>query len=133
MIYNIDADFEMLRKMQKTNESVFTQAHLFDFSGKLHIDFAYKGKSRKYDNKFVRIYLFLYELNNFIDQLQKDGNSTWLLGFAPFADGLFVDDRILISSRSGNFFFDNVYGVIEKDEISRLREKIKFDMSLFAP
>lgn len=131
MNYYIDANFEKLIGMPKTSATIFSQNELFDFSCKIEIDFHFKGNLSKYDNDFVRMYLFLHELHMFITDLQQNTKATWFMGYAPFANGILENGSILISSKRGKQFYNNIYDEMDNVEANKLKRKIENDMKHF--
>jgi len=54
---------------------------------------------------------------------------TWFVQFAPFAHGLVRGDALLISSRGGKAFHEDVFDRVSLHAVTALRQRIASDMA----
>jgi hypothetical protein len=132
MRYEINADptYWTTHLVDAKNEAMM-YADAVDYIGGISLFFSYNGKARHYENEYVNIPLFLTELEDFLERVNSSVPQRWYLGLAPFAHGRLTKGELLISTRTGKAFAEDIYDRTSAADVARLKLQLSKDIRRF--
>ena len=90
--------------------------------------FEYHGNHSGFKYEYSIIPLFLSEMMDFLESIDRFHRAEWVMGFSTFAFGEMRSDGLYISSRSGEYFDKNIYDYTAVEDLKSIRSSLKMDI-----